>query len=104
MSYRHIFLTIEPEYNEKAEEFSDMLLEQGQECDVDGNKNGIHKKLDRAEEAKYDFIHVMNTLEHEINYTNVRIRLKNGEYKCLKSLPFVDFMHNLKCGKYERQL
>ena len=103
MSYKHIFLTVDPKYNAKATDFADVLRERGQACDVDGAIEGIHKKLDRAQIAKYDFIHVMNTLEHEINYTNFRILTKTGGYKCMDSLHIVDFLHNLACGKYESE-
>tara|TARA_Y100001970_G_C14040214_1_gene753318 strand:- start:563 stop:967 length:405 start_codon:yes stop_codon:yes gene_type:complete len=98
MSYSHIILTVEPSYNVKANNFADVIRERGQTCDVDERAIGIHKKLERAEEMGYDFIHVMNYLEHEINYINVRFNKFN---KYIGEKHIIDFLHELACGLYE---
>ena len=98
MSYTHVILTVEPSYNTKAYDFADVMKERGQTCDVDGQVLGINKKLERAEEMGYDFIHVMNYLEHEINHINVRFNKYN---KYIGGKHIVDFLHELACGVYE---
>lgn len=98
MSYTHIILTVEPKYNKQAIYFADVMQERGQICDVDNRVIGIHKKLDRAEKLNYDFIHVINYLEHEICHLNVRY---NKYKKYIGSKHFIDFMHELQLGKYE---
>lgn len=98
MSYTHIIITVTQEYNEKANIFADVMKERGQICDVDENDEGIHIKLDRAVKLNYDFIHVINYIEHEINHINVRYNKYN---KYIGGKNIVDFMHELFCGHYE---
>ena len=98
MSFSHIILTVEPSYNVKANNFADVIRERGQTCDVDERAIGIHKKIERAEEIGYDFIHIMNYLEHEINNINIRYN-KYDRYIGRKHI--IDFLHELVCGVYE---
>ena len=97
MAYSHAILTIEPRYNDKAEDFAQVLRERGQTCDVLGHNEGIHKKLDYAKEKGYDFVHVINQLEYEINSMNVR---SEKGTKVIGTVHIVDFLHRLACGKY----
>ena len=98
MSYKHIILTIDHAQNEFAHEFMDILRERGQECVVDIRKCGINGKMRDIDENKYDFIHVLNALNVEIKYTDIRDNRKRGGIKHIGSMKCTDFMHNIWCG------